>query len=297
MKIKTLSVYKWLRRRAKIVFPSLASRVQRLINERNERHHWDERIADVLSCLDNSRLPRVANAGAVINGFQVMHNGVEVEVNGYYGDGITRMLVANRGCHEPQEEIVFQHVVNSLPAHAVIIEAGAYWAFYSIWFAKTVPDAQMYLIEPEEANLDVGKRNFAHNNCKGEFTRGYVGARSGNAADGVQIIALDEFTAERALEHVHMLHADVQSFELEMLDGCKRLLSRQAVDYLFISTHSQDLHRQCIERLVHHGYRILASVDMEETYSLDGILVACSPAVSAPSFDPPSRKKPRSLSA
>ncbi|MDB6007191.1 MAG: FkbM family methyltransferase [Prosthecobacter sp.] len=226
-----------------------------------------------------------------------MHNGIEVEASGYYGDGITRMLVANRGCHEPQEEIVFQHVLNSLPVHAVMIEVGAYWAFYSIWFAKTVPDAQLYLIEPEEVNLNVGKRNFAHNNCKGEFTRGYVGARPGKAADGVQIIALDEFTAERALDHVHMLHADVQSFELEMLDGCKRLLSMQAVDYLFISTHSQDLHRQCTERLVQHGYRILASVDLEESYSVDGILVACSPAVNAPVFDPPSRKKSRSLSA
>lgn len=290
-------MYKWLRRRAKVAFPSLASRVQRWINSRNECGHWDDRINDVLACSDNSRLSRVVNAGAIVDGFQVMHNGIEVEASGYYGDGITRMLVANRGCHEPQEEIVFQHVLNSLPVHAVMIEVGAYWAFYSIWFAKTVPDAQLYLIEPEEVNLNVGKRNFAHNNCKGEFTRGYVGARPGKAADGVQIIALDEFTAERALDHVHMLHADVQSFELEMLDGCKRLLSMQAVDYLFISTHSQDLHRQCTERLVQHGYRILASVDLEESYSVDGILVACSPAVNAPVFDPPSRKKSRSLSA
>ncbi len=226
-----------------------------------------------------------------------MHNGIEVEVNSYYGDGITRMLAANRGCHEPQEEVVFQHVVRSLPAHAVIIEVGAYWSFYSMWFAKTVVDARIYLIEPEAANLDVGRRNFAHNHCKGEFTRGYVGARPGKAADSIEIISVDEFAAERALDHIHMLHADVQSFELKMLDGCTRLLSIQAVDYLFISTHSQDLHRKCTERLVQHGYRILASVDMEESYSLDGILVACSPAVSAPVFDPPSKKTPHSLSA
>ncbi len=226
-----------------------------------------------------------------------MHNGIEVEVNGYYGDGITRMLLANRGCHEPQEEVVFQHVVETLPANAVMIEAGAYWAFYSIWFSKTVTDARIYLIEPEEANLEVGRRNFAHNDCEGEFTRGYVGSRPGKAADGVDIIAIDAFAAQRGLNHIHMLHADVQGFELEMLDGCNRLLSAQAVDYLFISTHSQELHLQAAERLVQHGYRILVSVDMEESYSLDGILVACSQAVTPPAFGHPSRKTSRPLSS
>lgn len=288
--------FRYLRRLAKAAFPSLAASVQRWLNERNQRHfledhrHWDERIRDVISCPDNTRLPRVANAGCIINGIQVMHNGIEVIVDGYYGNGITRMLAANGGCHEPQEEVVFESIVRSLPPGAVMIEAGAYWAFYSIWFCKTIPQARAYLIEPEKINFDIGKQNFAHNNCQGEFSHGYVGALPGRADDGLSIIAIDEFTAERGLDHVHLLHADVQGAELELLTGSKNLLSSHAVDYLFISTHTMELHSQCIDALQQHGYRILASVDMTETYSVDGILVACSPTVTPPVFEHPSKK-------
>ena len=45
--------------------------------------------------------------------------------DGYYGDGITRMLRKNRGAHEPQEEVVFDAVIHALPPGSVMIEAGA----------------------------------------------------------------------------------------------------------------------------------------------------------------------------
>lgn len=270
--------------------PALAKSISRRINDINERYHWNDRIQDVLACADNSRLPRVSGAGRIKNGFQVMHNGIEVLSDGYYGHGMTRMLEANRGCHEPQEEVVFDSIVRSLPSRAVMIEAGAYWGFYSMWFCKVVTHARAYLIEPEEANFEIGKKNFAHNNCQGEFSRGYVGAAPGMAPDGVHILALDEFAAERGLDHVQVLHADVQGFELQMLMGCQRLLAGHNVDYFFISTHSMDLHHQCLEVLLQHGYRILVSIDMEETCCVDGILVACSPKVNVPAFEPPSKK-------
>lgn len=291
MKRAIIQGLKLARHLARLVFPSLAEVVQKRINERNERRHWDERIKDVLTCPDNVLLPRVANAGKVINGYQVMHNGIEVVVNGYYGNGITRMLEANRGCHEPQEEALFQTIVRSLSPGAVMIEAGAYWAFYSMWFCKEVSEAKTYLIEPEKGNLEIGRNNFAHNNCCGDFSHGYVGAKPGTANDGVGVVALDEFAAQRGLTHIHVLHADVQGSEMDMLSGCHHLLSSHSLDYLFISTHSQMLHRRCSDTLEQHGYRILATVDMLETYSVDGILVACSPRVIPPKFSQPSKKR------
>lgn len=270
--------------------PALAKSISRRINDINERYHWMDRIHDVLACSDNMRLPRVAGAGSIMNGFQVMHNGIEVLSDGYYGNGMTQLLKANRGCHEPQEEVVFDSIVRSLPPAAVMIEAGSYWAFYSMWFCKVVPHPRAYLIEPEEANLEIGRKNFAHNNCEGEFSRGYVGATPATAADGLEIIALDNFAAHRGLDHIHVLHADVQGFELNMLLGCQRLLADHSVDYFFISTHSMELHHQCRDMLVQHDYRILASIDLEETCCVDGILVASSPKVSAPAFAPPSKK-------
>jgi hypothetical protein len=260
---------------------------------RADRKHWDERIADVLACADNARLKRVPNAGKIDGDFQMMHNGLRVLVNGYYGDGITRMLMANCGCHEPQEEVVFDAIVRTLPPGALMVEAGAYWGFYSMWFCKVLPEAKVYLIEPAAENLAVGQRNFQKNGFCGDFTRAYIGAQEGRNADGVRIVSIQTFLAEKRLERLDVLHVDIQGAEVEMLQGSRSLFEGRAIDYVFISTHSMALHAQCAEFLRIYGYRVLVSVDLEETHSLDGILVACSPLVIPPNFARPTKKPKR----
>jgi hypothetical protein len=79
-----------------------------------------------------------------------------------------------------------------------------------------------------------------------------------------------------------VLHSDIQGYELKMLNGAREMFSRKDIDYVFISTHSVELHRHCIEQLVAFGYDILCSVDIPETYSGDGLIVAKSPLVLQP---------------
>lgn len=262
---------------------------------RADRRHWDERIADVLTCADNGRLQRVVDAGEIVGGFQVMHNGLKVIVNGYYGDGITRMLAANRGCHEPQEEVVFDAIVRTLPAGAVMVEAGAYWGFYSMWFCQAIPQAKVYLIEPAAENLEIGQRNFQKNGCHGDFTHAYVGAQAGRHADGTRIVSTESFLMEKGLTHLDVLHADVQGCEMEMLCGSHSLFVGHAIDYVFLSTHTMELHAQCVDFFRACGYRVLVSVDLNETHSLDGVLVVCSPLLKPPDFAPISKKPKRRI--
>lgn len=221
-----------------------------------ERRHWNLRIADVVECPDNRRLARVPDAGKIIDGCQIMHNGIRVVANGYYGDGISRMLAANRGCHEPQEEVVFDAIVRSLPAESAMVEVGAYWGFYSLWFCQAVPRARVYLIEPDAGNLDLGRKNFELNQRAGNFTQAYVGARSGPGPSGGRVVALSDYFAERELQHAAILHADVQGAELAMLQGAERLLDRRAIDYVFVSTHSMLMHGECFKKLSDHGYSL-----------------------------------------
>jgi hypothetical protein len=255
-----------------------------------ERRHWDERIANVLACPDSSRLERVRDAGRIVGDYQVMHNGVKVAVNGYYGDGITRMLTANRGCHEPQEEVVFDAVVKSLEPGATMLELGAYWGFYSLWFCQVVKDPKVYLVEPSSENLAIGRRNFELNGQRGVFMNAYVGSEEGVAQDGTRVLSVAAFFREAGLETLQLLHADVQGHELDMLRGTGTLLDEQRIDYLFVSTHRADLHAGCEEFLRVRGYRVLASVDLDQTYSYDGVLVACSPRVRPPRFAPPATR-------
>lgn len=274
----------------KTLFPEAWQRRQDLRAAEALHREWDRRIAEVAACPDNTRVPRVPEAGRIVDGTQVMHNGLRVIADGYYGDGITRMLSENRGCHEPQEEAVFGLILQSLPAGASMIEAGAYWGFYSMWFCQVVQGGRVWLIEPDPGNLEVGRRNFQLNGFDGDFTRAYVGKATGVHPDGTPLVDITTFAAEKGLDRLDILHADVQEAEMDLLQGARSLIADFRIAYLFISTHSDALHRQCLEFLESLGYRILVSVPMTESYSEDGVLVAHSPQMTPPPIAEPSRK-------
>jgi hypothetical protein len=77
---------------------------------------------------------------------------------------------------------------------------------------------------------------------------------------------------------LHVLHADIQGAELDMLTGAAAALSAKRIDYIFISTHDE-CHVPSIERLRSHDYRILAEHSIAESSSADGLIVAVSPTL------------------
>jgi hypothetical protein len=243
---------------------------------------WRRKIDCVISSPDNQHIPRVPDAGKVADGLVTMHNGLRVSALGYYGGGILNMLVENRGVHEPQEERAFAEVLARMPSGATMLELGAYWGFYSLWFARSVKGAKCFLVEPDYACLQSGKGNFARAGQPAQFTQAYVGSSDGVNLDGTDILCVDGHCSRQGISHLNILHSDIQGFEVGMLQGAAGMLKARAVDYVFISTHSNPLHSECIERLREHGYRILADANLDESFSGDGLIVACSPAIDAP---------------
>jgi len=188
-------------------------------------------------------------------------------MSGYWDMGLT----ANRGVHEPQEEVVFREVLKDVPEGGTMIELGAYWAFYSMWFAKEVKDARCYMIEPDEANRRLGQRNFAANGLVGKFFDGDV--RPGG-------FRLDRFMARNEIDFATIVHADIQGAERCLLEDSSDLLESRRVGQFFISTHSQKLHCVCQRIFEEHGYLILASADFDDgTYCHDGVLVSRAPNI------------------
>lgn len=239
---------------------------------RQEAEAWRPRIADVLACPDNAKLEHHREAGRVRRGVQTMFNGVRVTAGGYYGPNVTRMLRLNRGSHEPQEELVFAEVLRRLAPGGRMVELGAYWGFYSLWFAKEIPNSRVWLVEPDRANLQVGKRNFSINAMSGSFCNAAVGATSAEG-DPAQV-CVDDFLRRNGIEHLEILHADIQGAEVDMLKGAQASLSAKAIDFIFISTHGEDLHRDCVEALLGHDYEVPVSVRPAQSYSFDGLIVA-----------------------
>lgn len=241
---------------------------------------WELRVDRVLACPDNAHIKRVPDAGKIVDGVQTMHNGVLINRASYYNEPLSDLLVTSRGVHEPQEERCFGQVLPLMPEGAVILELGAYWGFYSLWFAAEVSGGRCYLVEAEPENLEAGRKNFELNGRKGTFRTGFVGAKEEKGP--VDLVTVDGLMREYQLERIHMLHADIQSAELDMLRGAARAISERRIDYFFISTHSNALHYACREHLEGNGYVVLASADINETCSVDGLLVARRSELAGP---------------
>jgi hypothetical protein len=250
--------------------------IRKLFKKSPEEREWDHRIQDVLSCPDNRFIPRVNNAGRVEGTFQVMHNGLKVKKDGYYGRGITKMLVKSLGVHEPQEERVFQEVLNLLPSNSTMVELGSYWAFYSMWFLYKITDGKTYLYEPDQKNLEIGKLNYEVNKFVGDFNNAYLGDVL-NLTSQPPTLTVDHIVGDKKIDFIDLLHCDIQSSELAMLKGATECITKDIIRYFFISTHSDDLHQACLSFLIKYNYIIICEADLLNSYSFDGLIVARSP--------------------
>ena len=267
----------------------------------------ERRIANAVACRDADYIPKVPDAGRVRldeagNRVQVMHNGLLVVEDGYYGSFITSIIERLRGHHEPQEEKVFYEVLKAVPPGSAMIELGCYWAYYSLWFQKAVPSARTFMVEPSGNALECGKRNFQLNGMRGDFTRAFVGRVSsdgwekapgrGEDAEAGRVCVKD-FARSKGLDSVGLLHSDIQGFEYDMLCGCGALLDEKRIGFVFLSTHSLKLHYQCLRRLARRGYSIIAEHTPKESYSDDGLIAASALPGAVPPIE--ISKKPVSL--
>ena len=218
----------------------------------NDRTYQVERALRTISADDTDYIPKVVGAGEIYTGevesYQLMHNGVKILTNSYYGvQWLTDVIFALKGHHEPQEEKCFFEILKFMPDNATMIELGSYWAYYSLWFASEVRGANNYLMEPDPLRLDTGKKNFQLNNKTGVFRRGYVGTVIDRDPDlnGAEQISIDDYIESEGIKHVNILHADIQGSEYEMLYSAIKHL--KDIDYFFVSTHGDEqIHLPCL---------------------------------------------------
>ena len=233
---------------------------------------YQERFKSVIADPNNKYIPRVENAGEIVDDYLIMHNGIKVKMgkDAYYHE-FAEVLKLNKGVHEAQEERVFAEVLKHIPPGGKMIELGAYWAFYSMWFNKDVDDPFNLMVEPDATNLEVGKKNFKLNNMHGEFMHAGIGKGKDN-------FVLDRYLVDKGIDFLDILHSDIQGYEMKMLEGAKASIEAKKVGYFFISTHGNDLHYECKTFLEDNGYVTIASADCDkESYCHDGVLICRLP--------------------
>ena len=242
---------------------------------------------------DCSYIPKVKEAGRIFNGsgksgvksepYQLMHNGVKIKLDSYYKNLNTEIIKYFKGHHEPQEEKVFHEILKSLPEEICMIEAGSYWGYYSMWAQKAKRSVRNILIEPVDEHMQIGKENFALNAMTAEFVRAYIGESSkkphtknleGVTVKNLERISIDDVMKRYDVPFAHIIHADVQGAELELLKGAENTIRNSHVGYFFLSTHGDRLHALCRNFLEENNFLIVAEHTREESFSTDGLIVA-----------------------
>ena len=89
-------------------------------------------------------------------------------------------------------------------------------------------------------------------------------------------ITVDELAKKEDLTKIEILHADIQGHEYAMLLGTTDLLKSKLVRFVFLSTHGFKIHAKCLGFLRKRRYKIIAEHTPGESYSVDGLIVACA---------------------
>lgn len=252
-----------------------------------------ERVAMTISCRDSDGIPKVPQAGEVVEGdgtaLQIMHEGTKVRAGGYQGDWMVEVIRSLRGHHEPQEELLFHAILRHVRPNTAIVELGAFWAYYTNWFLGAVPGATAVCLEPDEANLALARENLALNGRKASVIHGCVGRHHGTVNMTTETtgktIAVECFDAAALFQRiggipVEILHMDVQGAELPFLESMAEVPVGRLVRFLFVSTHhaaisgSPHTHAECVRQLRKLGATILVEHDIGQSFSGDGLIVA-----------------------
>lgn len=261
------------------------------------------RVLMTVSCHDSDPIPKVVDAGAIIDRdgreLQVMHNGLLIDRGCYYGPWMDEIIRATGGHHEPQEELVFYRLIERLgqsDGDKTSVEFGSFWAYYSMWFVHDFPGARSIALEPDPAYFEVGKRNAALNELQDAITfgQGAVGSEPGSLvsfvaeSDGksydVKQYDLESTMAEFGLSHIDLLMVDIQGFEQVLVPRASEQFSAGKVRFLIVSTHHHLIsgvpttHQDVLDLLVKAGAHIIVEHSVSESYSGDGLIAA--------SFDP-----------
>jgi FkbM family methyltransferase len=277
---------------------SILTRANRALTRRGApldpvRAHLDLRVALTLSCRDTDSVPKVARAGEVIRfrdrPVQVMHDGSLVEAGGYHGEWMARIIRGLRGHHEPQEELLFHHLLAHCRSGSRMIEVGASWAYYTNWYLGAVSGSTAVCVEPDAQNLACGQRNLALNDRVATWVNASVGGEAGvgtlrRESDGATVRlpchSLDSLLELVGRGPVEMLHIDCQGAETAFLGSLGPAAREGLLRFVFVSTHhatisgSPTTHEDCLRELEGLGATVLCEHPVDESFSGDGLIVA-----------------------
>jgi len=87
-------------------------------------------------------------------------------------------------------------------------------------------------------------------------------------------VTLSDIVSFERINYLDILHCDIDYSEYNMLQNSKEIFQNKSIKYIFLATHSAELHNKCKEFLLDCGYNIhFEHDDMDNPIGWDTLLV------------------------
>lgn len=191
------------------------------------------------------------------------------------------------GTYEKEQQEIFEKKIKS---GDVVFDIGANVGFYSLIASKKIGvKGKVYAFEPAPRNLYYLKKHFEINNCHNAIlvsgavsnkndmvyfndgdhpATGFLSNDTGNLL--VPTFNLDELIENKKVLAPNLIKIDVEGAEFDVLRGAIKLLN-QYHPTIFLSTHNEKAHIECLSLLRSLNYK-LNSLDDLHIEKTSGIL-------------------------
>ncbi|MBD2345485.1 FkbM family methyltransferase [Anabaena subtropica] len=186
------------------------------------------------------------------------------------------------GSYEYDKQILFEQTITE---GSIVFDLGAHTGFYTL-LASTLVGSQgkVFAFEPMPTNFKYLKQHLQLNRISNvtvmesavSDTTGidyfelnsssFQGQLSSKGTLEVKTVSLDHLIAKGEIPKPNYIKIDVEGAEIKVLTGAKNMLMN-AHPTIFLATHSDELHKQCLDFLTSLGYKIkpIGNKSLEES--------------------------------
>jgi len=183
---------------------------------------------------------------------------------------------SNHGCWLGSYELSKQkRVIELVRPDMVCWDIGANVGYYTLLFGELAgPKGTVFTFEPLPGNVDLLRRHIQMNECgnvkvlagalsdfdgDARFDPGQDASVGRIAREGSLKVACwraDTLLATGEVEAPDVIKIDVEGAEADVLRGARHAMERHPV--IFLATHGERVHRECVELLMASGYEVRA---------------------------------------
>lgn len=187
-------------------------------------------------------------------GFKVSVNQFHQPVPEDYQDTSEQILI-------DQFELIVQSLSSEDHPPYSMLELGSNQCYYSLLFKHILGKDKTIsvMIEPHLDNLNVGKAEFAANDCDGIFYHASIGSEwvlKGTRLDTTEV-TLNELIDHNNLTKFDVIQCDIDGSELIMLESNVQFFTDCRARYIFLATHSSELHSKCRDFFANLNYSLI----------------------------------------